>query len=997
MMNRQASLCEETLVIPTYHVQEDPYPPLFGRSDPWVYPYPRRDDILRPPDMEQRYRAVVLENRYLRLTVLPELGGKLYSAYDKTAQREIFYKPQVIKPALIGLRGAWTCGGIEFNFVKGHHVMTTSPVDYLPRENDDGSVSVTVGHTERRSRARWNVTLTLHPDRAYIQSELKLYNRHRYRLDFYQWSNSAMKAREDVRLIYPTDYMISSGRRLYRFPIQGGADLSRWTTIPVAHDLFSIGSDKDFFGVYYERDDVGMVHYANHYQAPGKKMFTWGTDHAGRIWDQILTDTDTPYLEPQAGCVVDQSTFLFLQPHQTVDWREFWWAVKGMKGFVEVNDEGALNLEALDDERTLLAVNTTGEVTGAELLLIVDGQVRHRQRFDVSPEQPFRDEIALPPRTWQGADVQLILLDAEERELIRHHRPPPNMFAKVELPAPFAPQVDAHSGAEALVIAGDEAEKLRDYSRAEELYARALEVEPGHAGALAHRGALYSAQGLYQQACDDLLAAVCRNPDYGIAHYHLGIVCRELGDAASARDHFWATRLDPAANAQAFYHLGEMALAEGDLDRAADMLLRSLDLNHNHVKGHCMVAAVLRLAGEVGAASEALGYILEELEPTDILAQAERWLLGEDEAEAQEEQRQTLLARIGDDVQVLLELAADYMGVARWQDAVEVLRLWPGVIDGEPAHPMVYYTLAYCLDKLGQQQEAHDHHRLAARMDPAYVFPHRLEELTILNRALAIDPEDGRAWGYLGTLLYALRRKEEARDAWRRSLALEPSAVNYRNLGRSLWQDVGDLEAAREQYTEALALAPQDHRLCADLADILAELGAPLVERVSLLREAPQHGRIQARLAAALVENKAWDEAIDVLEAMHFDPYEGERGTRPAYYEAYLGRGLARYEDGDLEGALRDLQAALEYPFNIGVGKSYYAQDAKAYYWAGVVAEALGDVDDAEEYWRQGAAIRPQPVDDHASPQSGYDPEALTFKSLCLQRLGRADEAAELF
>jgi tetratricopeptide (TPR) repeat protein len=987
-----ARIREEELHIPTYRVREDPNPPLFFDWDAWVYPYPRQDEILRPRDEEATYHAVILENPYLKVTVLPELGGRLFSAYDKTVQREIYHKVDVIKPALIGLRGAWICGGIEFNFIKGHHVLTVSPVDHLLRENPDGSVSVTVGAMERASRACWAVTLTLHPDCAYIQADLKLYNRNRYRLDFYQWSNSSVVAREDLVLPYPTDYMISSGRHLYRFPIQGGADISRWVTTPIAHDFFAIGCDHDFMGAYYDDLDVGMVHYANHYEDPGKKYFTWGTHDAGRIWDQILTDTDIPYAEPQAGCVVDQSTFLFLQPHQVVAWREYWWGVHGMKGFVEVNDQAALNLAPVGKDKTLLAVNSTRPIEGASLRLLVNGEALHEDRFDVAPDKVYSSEIALPHAAWRYADVQLVLADAEGREVVRYHKPEPDINQKVELPAPFQPKVNERSSAEELAIAANEAEKLRDFDRAEALYHQALAADPGYARAHAHLGALYSRQGLYRQAYDELVAAVRRDPDLGLAYYHLGIVCRELGDLKAARDHFWATRLDPAFSAQAFYYLGEMALACGDAAEAEAFLRRSLDQNRRHAKAHDMLALALRKQGRAREAREVLGRVLMEIEPLDVLAQAELWRL-----KSSAERVAALQARIQGDVQVLLELAADYMAIAQWEEAIGILRTWPGVNAELPANPLLYYTLAYCYDKLGDQEMANSMYHLAAEMDPAYSFAHRLEELDILGRALEVNPNDARAWACLGTLLYALRRRDEAIEAWKRSSALEHNAVVNRNLGKALWLHKKDLPAARAEYELAIAHNAADYRLYADLSDLLGEMGAPAEERLALLERAPQHGRIQSRLAAALVGLKRWDQAIEVMSRMQFDPYEGESITRPAYYAAYIGRGLERYEQGDLRGALSDLEQALQYPRNLGVGKSHYAQDSKAYYWAGVVAESLDDVTKARGHWEAGASIRPYPQQDPASPREGYQPEARYYASLCLQKLGRAAEAARLF
>jgi len=622
----------------------------------------------------------------------------------------------------------------------------------------------------------------------------------------------------------------------------------------------------------------------------------------------------------------------------------------------------------------------------------VNGEVRYETSLDLSPEQPFCREVDLPPTAWRSAEVVLALQNASGREVIRYTQPAPDLFEKVTLPAPFEPQVDARSSAEELAVAANEAEKLRDYERAESLYRQALALDPGYARALTALGALHSRQGLYRLAYDVLAAATRRDPDYALAHYHLGIVCRELGDLKAARDHFWATRLDPAVNAQSFYYLGEMALADGDLQAAMGFFRRSLEGNMLHSKAHDMLALSLRRLGRPEAARTMLQRVLADIDPADLLAMAELWFL-----QPSDETLRPLLERIAGDPQVLLELAHDYAGVGAWQDVIALLRAWPSVAEGSPAHAMLYYTLGYAYDKLGDAAAAVRAYELAARMDSAYVFPHRLEELRILERALEVRPSDARARGYLGTLLYSLRRYDEGMESWRQSLALEPSAVNHRNLGKALWKRQGKLEEGRAQYERAIALAPGDHRLYVDLCDIMTDLCVAPAEKLSLLQSAPHHGRIDARLAAVLVEMKAWDEAIAVLQNMQFDPYEGERGTRPAYYEAYLGRAEQRHHHGDLAGALRDLEQAMQYPRNVGVGKSYFAQDARACYWAGVVAEEMGDSDKARRYYEEGAAIRPWPQQDPASPREGYHPEARYYKGLCLQKLGRSAEAAELF
>jgi hypothetical protein len=130
---------------------------------------------MRKPIKE--WNAVFLENQYLKIMILPELGGRVQMAYDKTRQRHFIYYNQVIKPALVGLTGPWISGGLEFNWPQHHRPSTFDPVDHCIEENEDGSVTVWCSEVERMFRTRGMAGFTLHPDKAYLEIKVKLYNR----------------------------------------------------------------------------------------------------------------------------------------------------------------------------------------------------------------------------------------------------------------------------------------------------------------------------------------------------------------------------------------------------------------------------------------------------------------------------------------------------------------------------------------------------------------------------------------------------------------------------------------------------------------------------------------------------------------------------------------------------------------------------------------------------------------------------------------------------
>jgi len=126
-------------------------------------------DHLSRTKSERTYKALFLENQYLKVTCLPELGGRLHSVLDKTTGEPTFYLNRVIKPSMIGMRGAWISGGVEWNAgPQGHTVTCVSPVNGLIGKNADGSAYIEISNLEQTLRTHWTVRVTLHPGKAYL-------------------------------------------------------------------------------------------------------------------------------------------------------------------------------------------------------------------------------------------------------------------------------------------------------------------------------------------------------------------------------------------------------------------------------------------------------------------------------------------------------------------------------------------------------------------------------------------------------------------------------------------------------------------------------------------------------------------------------------------------------------------------------------------------------------------------------------------------------------
>lgn len=192
------------------------------------------------------YQAVWLENEYLKVMVLPELGGRIQRAYDKTNQYDFVYYNHVIKPALVGLCGPWISGGIEFNWPQHHRPTTFSPVDYMLIENGDGSKTCRICDVDQMYGTKGEASFTLYPGKAYIEIRGQLYNRTATPQTFLWWANPAVPVNDHTQSVFPPDVhaVMDHGKRdVSRFPIatgeyykhdySEGVDISRYKNIPV--------------------------------------------------------------------------------------------------------------------------------------------------------------------------------------------------------------------------------------------------------------------------------------------------------------------------------------------------------------------------------------------------------------------------------------------------------------------------------------------------------------------------------------------------------------------------------------------------------------------------------------------------------------------------------------------------------------------------------------------------------------------------------------------
>jgi len=995
-----ARVWEAPLALPTYELgPPDPNPPLFDRARTRgrpSYPYPLLDS-LTDKRTDKTYRAVFLENEYLRVTVLPELGGKLYAIYDKTAGRDTLYTNHVVKYAMVGIRGAWTSGGIEWNFPDGHTLTTVSPVDYVTRMEEDGSAAVIVGDTERVQRMQWAVAIRLRPGRKVVETEVTLNNRRETPGRYWFWATAAAPATDDMRFIYPMrEAYPHAFWPVFSFPKHNGVDLSAYREVTNSLSLFARDSQRDFFGVYYEKSDWGIAHVADHHELPGKKTWTWGTDEAGKIWIDKLTDNDGQYVEFQAGRFETQMEHEFIAPHRVERFTEYWFPLDKLGGgFNKVTKDVALRVEVTGDQARITA-NASAKFDDAELFIASSasegGKQIHSSRINLSPATPFAATVKLP-----APMVIVVRIRAKDgRELVHYYTdsPPDGNpdFKSVTRPTPDP----APASAERVYLAGLAADKKSDEPAARAAYYEALKLDPGYAPAHTALGLSFYRSGEYDRAEEHLEAALRRNRDEGDAHYYLALVRRAQNRIGEAIEQLmWCVRAGHRESV-ARYVLGEIDLASDTIGGALEQLSQSARLDPRDLKARTSLAVAERRAGRLDAAQARIDEVVREA-PIDYFALHEQYnILKARKQDAQAERVRTELWRLlARDPDSLLELVFDYAAIGRAEAMTVAEEGYYEITSRQKKHPhpMLMYLLNSPSNQMAPNQKTED----AAKVDPAYVFPHRVEEIAILQETLKANPTDGRAAYYLGNALASKLRFKEALEAWRIAAQFDSkNAVAQRDYARALALVEDRKEEAAAAMERAIALAPDDHHLYLELDQLLAGM-KQTERRIKLLEGAPEKARARTALlqslAAAYVDAGRFTEAVGLLERHAFTSGEGEGAALGLYRRAHLALAKQHQQAGRHVEAAAAFIKATEYPPNFGVGRPALQSQAREYVAAALEFEAAGRRDEAEKWLRRAAE------DALNSPTEPEEPwsEHYYYKAVALDRLGRREDARALY
>ncbi|RIK84332.1 MAG: DUF5107 domain-containing protein [Planctomycetota bacterium] len=1005
----------ERITIPTYGVgQTDPNPffldkRVYQGSSGAVYPFPVIESV-SDEKADRDYDAIFLENQYLKIMLLPELGGRVQMAVDKTNGYHFVYHNRVIKPALVGLAGPWISGGIEFNWPQHHRPSTFHPVDVDIVAGGDGSHTVWCHEIDRMVGTRGMHGFTLRPDKAYLEVQVRLFNRTPLAETFLWWANPAVHVDENHQSIFPPDVcaVMDHGKRdVSTFPIATGeyykvnyapgTDISRYKNIPVPTSYMAYRSDYDFVGSYDHGRGAGLLHVASRHISPGKKQWTWGCGEFGKAWDRHLTDEDGPYVELMCGVYTDnQPDFSWLAAGEEKSFSQYFMPYKGVGVIKNATIDAAVGLEVADSQ-VVARIYTTAVQRQARVAVHAGAVRLMDQVFDVDPST-HREFRAPLPAGADAAKLQVVVYDCSGRELVRYAEK--RVDASIPQPAraiPAPPEVDS---AESLYLAGVHLEQYRHATRPAEAYFReALRRDSGDLRCNLALGRLLYRRGNYREAERCFRTAVERatrhnpNPDDGQCYYLLGLALVAQDKYADAAPALHKAAWNAACQDAAWFQLARLAMRQRRWDEGEELLRKCLERNARHHQATHLLVTTYVAQQRLDEARDAVNRELQH-DPFNhgVLFEA-AYSLGYDWSVCD--------LRLRDSSHNYIELANDYAAAGLLERAVAVLDRYLLRTGGEPDDPLVFYYLADFQEKLGDSANALSLSCQAAERARRGFFPNRLSDITVLQSAVDRFPGDYRAMCDLGNLLYSRRRYEEAICYWEDARNLAGDFPQpYRNLGLAYFNQRGDSEAAWKSLKEAHRIAPDDARILFELDQLAKRLNHEPETRLARLQAHPQcvRGRddLTIELVTLLNQLGRHEDALQRLVGRQFHPWEGGEGKASAQYVLSLTE-LARsaLAEDDCQRAIGLLQRALDWPQSLGEGKLHGIQENNVHYWLGIAYRQAGDERQAAERLEKAGRGLSEP----SSPQFYNDqpPEMIFYQGLALKALGREADAKQRF
>ena len=996
----------ERVTIPTYEVGKPEKNPIFLEkrvyqgSSGVVYPYPVIE-TMSDEKVDKDYQAIWLENEYIKVMVLPELGGRVQMAYDKMAKRHFVYYNHVIKPALVGLVGPWISGGIEFNWPQHHRPTTYMPVDTCIEENADGSISVWVSEMEKMFHQKGMAGFTLRPGCAYLEIKGRVYNRTDMPQTFLWWANPAVYVNDAYQSVFPPDInaVFDHGKRAvssfpiatgtyYKMDYSAGVDISNYKNIFVPTSYMGVNSRFNFEGGYENDTKAGMLHVASHHLSPGKKQWTWGNGDFGRAWDRNLTDESTPeerekwgfteegfrpYIELMAGVYTEnQPDFTWLMPYEEKMFTQYFMPYRELGVVKEASKDLLFNINEVADDKMAFKVFATNRQDLCIILRNDNGEVYYKKEMTLSPEQVLAETVDVKGAKLNELTFEIVKTFVYGRRMVLSWHAEADEIRPIPDSAEAALLPEQIKTNEQLLLTGRHLEQYRHATwNPLDYYEEALRRDTNDIRCLNAMGLWYIRKGRFHRAEEYLRKAyklsIKRNPNPYDSEplYNLALALKYQGKTGEAYELFWKATWSKGWADAGYFEAAKISTIQGRYEDALDETDRCLNNNwHNH-KARALKATILRKLGKTG---EALMLIDESLEYDrfNYGCRYEKYLLEQDDdilAEMKEMLRKS--------AQNYDEVALDYCAAGLTDEAKAI---WQIAIEEGATTPMTYYYL-------GEYDKAE-------QADSSYCFPNRPEDVIALETAKEKNPKGAKAPYYLGCLYYAARQYDLAIENWELSARLDPQFPTvWRNLALARFNKQGREQEALEYMERAFHLNENDARMLMELDQLYKRLHKPHQERLDFLQLYPE--LIQQRDDLALEEATLlnmlgrYEEAKERIDHRIFHPWEGGEGKVSGQYQMSrleIAKQLLQ-KDPKSTRAKQLLEECLVFPHHLGEGKLYGSQDNDFLYFLG--------------RYEEGTAGPTEPA--AAMYYNDAKPDKIFYAALCYRKLGQEDKSRSLF
>lgn len=921
---QQATIKVEKQKVKTYAFDEpNPVPILTENAK--IYPYFKFEGYGEIGE-DKEWDVVTLENDYISVSILPEIGGKIWGAIENKTGEEFLYRNEVIKFRNIAMRGPWTSGGVEFNFgIIGHTPATATPVDYKIRENEDGSVSCFVGTIDLPSRTQWRVEIRLEADKAFFETNASWYNPTPLNQSYYNWMTAAAVAQDDLEFFIPGNQYLEHGGNGHSWPIdKEGRNLSNYKENNFGpHKSYHIVGDyRDFFGGYYHDRKFGFGHWAEYEEMPGQKLWLWALSRSGGIWEDLLTDTDGQYIEFQAGRLFNQYfpeggnnslTQANFEPYVMDQWREIWFPFKEIGGMEAASEWGVLNVE-FENGKVVLGLNALQELK-EKLIVSVNGKEILNESVTMNPMEVIIRTIAC------GESDQLKI------ELGRGKLYYSNNPEETKLDRPFNTGIRSNfTKSQELFFEASEAMKYREYEIALEQFAALIELEPLHQEALVKIAELEYRRCNFTKALQHVLQVLEIDTYHPEANYKAGIIYRSMKKYANALESFgWAAR-SMSFRAVAYTQMAEVNLILRHFERAKELANKALDYNKYSINARYVLAIGARKVKQKSEHERQLSKILE-IDPLNHFVTNEVNIYKKNEV--------TNLTLSNEfPAESMLELALIYYNLGLNEEAASVLE------KSEEVKNRVW--LAYLLKDLDEgKSPAILKSAFERKID--FVLPYRLESLDVFKWAND-EVKEWKSKYYLALNNYAIGRSKEADQLMKDCENAPDSEVFYRFRAQKM--KALTVESRLHDYASAFEINDDDWKLWEEAIQLNLEVGKN-EKANNLASEAyarfPRNYNTGLVYAKSLASVNEFEKSIDILKVINVLPSELGRESRNLFYESHVLLAEDHVKNKRYKQAIQLLQSSKEWPENLGVGKPYVVDERLQDYLLGLCYSLTGN------------------------------------------------------